>query len=87
MTLTKFIVECDHCKFLNDEYVNEIQGYNGTYLRSFFCKGWECGVAQVIRYKFTDGKPELVERIEPSSVFIQAEPETGITIRPRAKTR
>jgi hypothetical protein len=85
--LSKFLVECNKCKQAVTLWVEEIPGYFKTYLRSYFCQSSECKAAQVIRYKFEEGKPQLVNRLEPSDVHVEKPPETGISIRPRAKSR
>ena len=90
MQLLRLEVVCDKCGCKNIQYVAPAPDplYQGTILRSFHCENkWSCGVPQVIRYKFgPNGLPEVDQRIAPSDVFIEHEPPTGITIKPKSKS-
>lgn len=87
MNLVQLPVVCDQCKKTCIIWVSEVPEYTGRILRSFWCSNQECGKAQAIRYQFTEGKPEVMEHIDPSTVTQEKPSETSITIRPRGKTR
>ena len=88
MELIAFEIECDKCHQKTIQWVSPIPGYNGTYLRSFYCKNiFDCGAAQVCRYRFDNDVPSFVERLEPSDVYIEPTPQIGISIKPKARTR
>lgn len=87
MKLSELPVVCDQCHQTSILWVNEIEGYSGTILRSFWCKNQECKKPQVIRYKFVNTIPEVTEHIEPTLVNVEQQPVIGISIRPRGKTR
>jgi hypothetical protein len=88
MGLIPFEIECDKCHKTTVQWVNPIPGYEGEYLRSWYCKNtYECGVAQVCKYKFIEGRPQLTIRLEPSEVYVEPKPQIGITIKPRARSK
>ena len=75
---------CDKCGCSNLKIVRPVEGFTGTYLWSFWCK--DCHQPNVVRYQQdeTTGVWALVERLIPSDIYIQREPEPGITIKPKA---
>lgn len=83
MEFIKIYVICDKCRELNVKDTTYIPGYDGSVTKSFWCE--HCGEPQVIVFKFIGKEAEVIERIEPSSVYVPRKPDIGITIRPRAK--
>lgn len=87
MKLLELPVVCDQCKKTIKIWVSEVPEYSGKYLRSFWCKNEECKKPQVIKYIFKEGIPEVTEHLEPTLVNVEQQPQIGISIRPRGKTR
>ena len=85
MELAKIDIRCDQCNQINTKYTGYIHGYAKTILKSFWCE--YCGQAQVVRFMFIGKQAEVIERLEPSHVYVPYKPDTGITIRPRSSSK
>ena len=77
-------ITCDKCGSVNTKPIKPVEGFAGPYLWSFWCKG--CKAPQVVRYKLSaeSNQWEVTARVDPTEVYVQREPEPGITIKPKA---
>lgn len=80
-------IPCDKCGEVNAKLIKAIENFDGPYLWSFWCKG--CYQAQVVRYQLDHetNQWKVVARLDPTEVYVQREPEPGITIKPKASKR
>lgn len=86
MNFKTLSIQCDNCQKIHTEPVSVriflVENYQGTILKSFWCQ--HCGAPQVIRYGYLNDKIYIGERLEASSIYVQREPDKGLTIKPRA---
>lgn len=82
MKVLDLVTICDQCSHITKHTTGYIPNYGGTITKSFWCQN--CKEAQVVKFKFSDEEVEIVERLEPSEVYVPRKPDSGITIRPKA---
>ena len=74
---------CNDCGYHNNDTVKvvSLEVYSGTILKAIWCQ--KCKNPQCVRYKFIKEKTEIIERIDPKTIYRQRKQSAGITIKPK----